>query len=344
MKDGQKVILVDTRETGDWCLDLFYSGLVRNLGPPRAIDFPARGKHRMGLPVLQGLDPEKDWGQERASMAYVPNYRETPQLDLNQVNRELRQGNVGCIFVDERQESFELYCQLRANIFDVPVIVLSGHDRFWNISPEFVRQNYYPRVMKAMYLDNWVEEYSQLPYARIYNWGTNFDHFWDPTKRADLLADKKYDISFMGYASHPSRKVVIDHVRANWSHLNNSLMLEERPNTFSGFVPKREYFTTIAQSKICLNMRGAASNGKALRFLEIPYVGSFMLSETWPGSQYQLDPIPCRYFSTLDELDQQIDWALSHPVEREVIAAMGYASAVHENSIKRRVAQVLKEV
>src|SRR5258708_4910671 len=101
-----------------------------------------------------------------------------------------RRKQIDLIFVDESDQSYKIYLELRANFFDVPVIVVSGHDKFWNHDPEFVRENYYSKKLKLMFLDNWRPEYSRLPYACMYNWSMNFDHLWDPNDREKLLLTK----------------------------------------------------------------------------------------------------------------------------------------------------------
>ncbi len=338
----KRVVFIDGRKGGDWSLDLVYAGLVKNLGIDNVIDYPAQDKHRMGVPKLTG-DPERDWGLERMSLSYAPDYQRSKVWSQADVTHEIKKGRVDYIFVDERVESFELYCSLRAAFFNVPVIVVAGHDRFWNVSPEFVRQDYYKNNLKRMFLDNWKSEYNSLSYARNHNLSTNFDHLWD---RYDINSSKEkiYDICFMGYNSHSNRSGAIDHILSKWGHLNNHIVLERRPDTFEQFVPKKQYFEAMVQSKICLNIRGAAESGKAMRFYEIPYAGSFMLSETWPGMYDQLHPMSCRYFSSLDELDEGIKWALEHPFEREVVAALAHSTAVYENSSTYRVKKMLEDI
>lgn len=339
----KKVIFIDTRAGGDWALDLLFSGLVNVLGPGRVIDSPWQEKHRALKPVLTG-DPETDWGAERRSFSYTPRNVMLPVYSPVQIRQMLAKGEVGLVIVDERAESWEQYCALGLNkLFNIPTIVVSGHDKFWNISPTWVYESYYKERLLCMFLDNWRDEYASLPFSVAhYNLSTNFDHLWDPSRRNELNADKKYDICFMGNNSHPVRMVAIKHVLERWKHLTNWIVLEDRPDKYDAFVPKRPYFETMAQSRICLNVRGAAEDGRALRFFEIPYVGSYMLSQTWPGMDHQIHPITCDYFSTLDELDARIQWALDNPVEREVKAAHGHIDALLENSSTRRAREMIE--
>jgi hypothetical protein len=339
----KKKLFIDSRPGGDWGLDLFFSGLLYNLGPEFVIDFPSHEKHRMGRPILTG-DREYDWGAERRSLSFTPSNLGVPISEQKDVVSEIRSGNIDTIFIDERRESFEIYMGLRADLTDIPVVVIAGHDQFQNVSPEWVKANYYPRNLKMMYLDNWRGEYSKLPYARPYSWSVNFDHLWDPSERIDLLSKKEYDICFMGYSSHGNRSRYIDHVTDRWKQLNNHIFLERRPNSFDGFIPKRDYFRIIAQSRICLNLRGAAENGKTMRFYVIPYVGSYMLSEKFPGIDKQLTPIVCDSFSSTEELDLKIEWALENERAREKKAALNHWQACQNNSSRVRVRSILEDL
>lgn len=340
----KKKLFIDSRPGGDWGMDLLFSGLLYNLGPSFVVDFPAHEKHRMGTPVLMG-DPEGDWGTERRSLSFTPYNKELPLWDQKSVVSELRSGNIDTIFIDERRESFELYMGLRADLIDIPVVVVAGHDSFQNVSPEWVAGNYYPRHLKRMYLDNWSREYDALPYARHYNWSVNFDHLWDFSERVDLLSKKEYDICFMGYSSHPNRMRYIDHVLKRWGQLSNHIFLESRPNSFGGFIPKNEYFRIMAKSRICLNLRGAAENGKAMRFYEIPYVGSYMLSEWFPGIEDQVFPrIMPRVFNSIESMDREIEWALENETGRERIAALDHWTTVEHNSSRARVREMLEDL
>lgn len=338
-----RVLLIDSRSGGDWSLDLLYAGLVQNLGHENVVDFPSYDKRRLGPIALTG-DPERDWGAERGSLSYVPGCASFHRWTEWEVLHEMRLGRIDLIFVDERPESYEIYLRLRANIFgEIPVVLVSGHDKFWNVSPQWVVANYYPGRVKATFLDNWRSEYSYVDRAHVYNWSINFDHLWT---RPEKLPEKVYDISFMGYNSHPDRAMVVDHITRRWGHLRLNLVLERRPNSFDMFVPKSSYFDTMLRSHICLNLRGAAENGKTLRFYEIPYVGSTMLSQD--TGAVQLHPFEpdrhCTYFRTLDELDVAIDVLLEEGWARDIQASRGHEHAMANHTSKRRVEEMLKVI
>lgn len=339
----KKVLFIDHRPTSDWGLDLLWAGLINNLGYQNVIDYPAHDKHRK-RPVLVG-DPEKDWGSERGSLGFTFWGEYCKKYTREEIINFIRNNEISCIFIDERVESYQYYLHFQvAKFLKIPVVVVAGHDRFWNYSPQQVKTNYYNDTLLLMYIDNWRNEYKEISYVRNYNWAVNFDHLWDVTKRQEYLNDKIYDISFMGYNSHCDRQYYINHILSRWGHLNNHIVLETRSNTFDSFVNKSEYFKTIAQSKICLNLRGAAENGKTMRFWEIPYVGSFMLSQPL---EHQIDPFihgqHCLYFSSIEELDRNISWMLRENKIREEIALNGKNHAL-QNHVTFRVKRMLYEI
>ena len=333
-----KTLLIDARTGGDWSLDLLFAGLVRHYGPENVIDHPYHAKHREQL-VFTG-NPEHDWGLERRTLGYTPQNDKVIKYPDQEIFWMLQRGEIRRIFIDERPESYELYLRLRANFFKVPVVVVAGHDRFWNQSPEYVAAKYAPNL-EAMFLDNWRPAYDSLSYANVYNWSTNFDHYWD---RATCPKEKLYDVSFMGYNSHGDRARFVDHILRKWGHLRLKLDLERTPDTMRSYVRKDEYFRVMAQSEICLNLRGAAENGKTLRFYEIPYVGSMMLTQD--SGAVQTHPFEqakhCAYFTNEEQLDNWIGVLLSNPHMREKIAQNGHEHAMKLHTVDARMNQILE--
>jgi spore maturation protein CgeB len=341
-----RVLFIEDRPTGDWGMDLVWAGLMANVGPSNLYDYPAHEKHRRGIPVETG-DPEKDWGAERGSLCYHHLYHDLPVASLSDVTEKLKTGFFDLIITDEREASFKRYLELRANFTDVPVVVVAGNDAFQNVSPEYVRQNYYKKNLRLMFLDNWKNEYASLPYARPYSWSLNFDHLWDRNRLTQNLVQKKvFDICFMGLTVSPHRRAIIDHVRQKWNHLNNCIVDERDNEKFDKFFLKQEYFERMAQSRICLNLRGDAESGKALRFYEIPYVGSFMLSQwfTNPQAPHFYTGVHCRFFDTLDEMDSMIEVALENDLVRETIAHQGHEFVMRYHTCQARVKQMLDTI
>lgn len=339
--------MIDLRSGGDWSLDLCYAGLVMN--GCDVLDVPFKDKHREWHDVIEGRRPV-DWGLERRTLGFVPWMEDDrpanpPGTELVGLDILKRRSEIGRIWLDERMESFQKYRELGLDHTDARVIVVAGHDRFWNHSPEFVASLYGDRL-EGMLLDNWYPRYAELPFkARRIGWSCNFDHYWE---RPTVPPEKDIDVSFIGYNSHPDRERYIDFIRRTFQHLRLHLVLETTPDTFSSFVLKSAYFDTIQRSRIALNIRGAADRGKTMRSYEIPYVGSFMLSQLIddPG-MFEHDFVAgehCWYFNDESQLEKQIRHLLSpeNEVQRELIASSGHRRAMDDLSVKMRWGGVLQ--
>jgi hypothetical protein len=336
-------VVIDLRSGGDWSLDLCFAGLNKN--GVDIIDVPYRDKHREWWDVIDGKKVP-DWGLERRTLGhgcqddrkqFIPNSTELVTLDILKKRNE-----VAYVWLDERMESFQKYRELGLHETEAKVVVVAGHDRFWNQSPSFVA-SLYGEKLAGMLLDNWYNEYANLPFkTKRIGWSANFDHYWE---RPVPALQKDIDISFIGYNSHPDRQRFIEHIQKKWADLNLFLTLEKSPDTFTSFLPKSKMFDIMMRSKICLNLRGAADRGKTLRAYEIPFVGSFMLSQMIedPGIVDDFAPDEeCSYFSNEKELDECIEFALGMPSWREAIASAGRRRASGALSVRGRWADVLE--
>lgn len=335
-------VIIDLRDGGDWSLDLCFAGLVKN--GLKVLDVPYKEKHREWNDVVDGKI-EPSWGLERRTLGFCEfDDRKSSPPGEELVSLEILKNAkiISRVWLDERMESFQAYRSLGLDKTDARVVVVAGHDRFWNQSPSFVA-SLYGLKFEGMLLDNWYEEYARLPFkTRRIGWSTNFDHYW---KRPDVSPKKDIDISFVGYNSHPDRARFIDHVNRNWPDLTKHIVLEREPNSFDGFVKKSEMFDIMQRSKICLNLRGAADRGKTLRAYEIPYVGSFMLSQDIddPGMRDDFSGSwHCQYFSDESDLDAYIDYYLEYQDIREKVAARGHYKATVDLSVRQRWSDVLK--
>ena len=336
-------MLIDLRDGGDWSLDLCRAGLMMN--GVNVVDVPFKEKHREWWDVISGKR-QADWGLERRTLGFValsgddrPSHIPGSELVTLEILRG--RGEVNRVWLDERMESFQRYRELGLHLTDARVIVVAGHDRFWNHSPEFVASLYGDKF-EAMLLDNWYDRYSRLPFkARRIGWSCNFDHYWD---RPEGPVEKDIDVSFIGYNSHPDRLRYIDFVRRKFSHLNLHLVLETSPDSFSSFVAKSSYFDVINRSKVCLNLRGAADRGKTMRTYEIPYVGSLMLSQRIddPGVYEDFQHgIHCWYFSNEVELEEYISEFIEGD-SREMYASFGHWKTLNQLNVRERWRDVLE--
>lgn len=332
-------MVIDLRDGGDWSLDLCFAGLVKN-GLP-VLDVPYRDKHREWWDVIErGRVP--DWGLERRTLGFVagmeddrrsvvPNSTELVTLDILK-----RRGHVARVWLDERMESFQRYRELGLDRVDARVVVVAGHDRFWNHSPEFVASLYGERL-EAMLLDNWYPRYADLPFrTRRIGWSCNFDHYWT---RPETPPMKDIDVSFIGYSSHPDRARYVEFLRREFPALRLHLVLETEPNSFGKFMPKSRYFDVIQRSRIALNLRGGADRGKTMRAYEIPYVGSFMLSQLVDDPGLVEDFVPgsdCLYFRDEAELSSMVRLMLWDEATREGLAERGHRRAIDDLSVIAR--------
>lgn len=333
----KKVLFIESRTGGDFTMDAVWAGLVDKFGPENIIDYPPKEKHREGVPRVTG-DIEKDYGAERRSLCYTPKPDLLPTANKYDIRDMFVRGEISRIFIDERNESWGLYLEILANHFSIPVVVIAGHDRFWNSDPSSL-QRMYGSNLEAMFLDNWRENYRSLKNAFTMSYATNFDHLWDASKREEYLNDKVYDVCFMGYNSHGDRARFVDHLLKRYGGAHNFLFVEKRPNTMDAFIRKNEYFKRMAQSRVCINLRGGAECGKALRFYEIPYVGSCMLSQV--DQAEQVHPFEHQkhavYFKDEAELDNWVDILLGSDIFREKIAKAGHEHAMKFHTARARV-------
>ncbi len=339
-RTGLLDVVIDLRDGGDWSLDLCFAGLVKNLGPYNVVDCPTKIKHR------EWGYGEPDWGKERRTLGYTPLndlvWSGSGSVAEYEITLAAKHGMIRRVWLDERPESFAKYKELGLYDQCISAVVVAGHDRFWNVSPQFVASLYGDRL-EAMLLDNWYPHYADLPFrTRRIGWSCNFDHYWT---RPPVAPEKDIDICFVGYNSHPDRARFIDHIESKCGHLRNHIYLERRQDTFDEFIPKQMMFDIMQRSRICLNLRGAADRGKTLRAYEIPYVGSFMLSQDVDDPGMKEDFFfgsHCEYFRYEEDLDYWIDWALRNDSIREEVAAAGHARAIGPLSVKERWKSVLE--
>ena len=338
-------ILVISREGGDFSMDLIFAGLVRRFGIDNVVDYPPRDKHRQGRPSeLYNGDFEHDYGVARRSLCYVDGYEHAKRY----THQEAMNLRPDFVFMDETDESESIWRSLfQFWSWPTPTVIVAGHDSFRQPNMSILKERH-SRMLVRVFADNWKKEWDELDYVSPTNISCNFDHLWDSSKREEFLNNKMYDICFIGYNSHPTRKIVIDHIKRRWNHLNNFIIFEERSDTFDAFIRHNDMFEIMAKSKICLNLKGAARSGWALRYYETPYVGSFMLSQDFPGREMHLDPfrddVHCRYFYTLETLDLAIESMLENENRREELALAGHLHCISKHSVDARIDYIMGEI
>lgn len=310
----KKIII--SPEGGDFSMDLLFAGLVDVFGPANVFDYPIRKKHRQGNPELLG-DDEKDYGSERRSLCYTQHYEKIENKARNEIISLLNNNEVDFIFLNETEESYKLYLQLLNKT--VKVVVVAGHDSYRGTIENTKKM--YGNKLSCIFVDDWQKEYEKYKNIYLINLSENFNHLWNQKKSYE----KKYDLCFIGYNSHPLRAKYIDYVMYTWSHLNNFIVFEKTPNRFCNFIRHQQMFDAMKESKICINLPGASKSGRALRFYEIPFVGSFMLSHAFPASQLYpfKNNVHCSYFNNIETFDEKIYFFLRNENVREKIALNG---------------------
>lgn len=329
-----KYLILDVKHGGDWHLDLLFAGLVKVVGHENVIDFPHKVKHREWDASKIG----QDYYLERRTFGYTE-YNSLIKSDLNYIKELAKKGELICI-TDERDDNFDFMKRLKISC---PTVILAGHDRFWNDKGPYGVQQMYGDNFLWMFIDQHLN--TNVINASHINLSTNFDHQWN---RPVDKPKKEFDICFFGYVSHPTRKVFIDAIRNHpvFGKLNNKIILEEESNTAQQFLTKEYYLNVMLRSKICLNLRGGSDRGHTMRFYEIPYVGSFMLSNK--PEYKQLYPYihgeHCLYFDDINTLYSSLAFALRNEKQREEMALAGHKFTLENQTCENRARYVLDTI
>lgn len=124
---------------------------------------------------------------------------------------------------------------------------------------------------------------------------------------------------------------------SGWNNLKNLRSKE---------IKGKDYFKTIAQSKINLNFLRAQNKGAHnLRTFEIPACGGFMLHEYSQEAMELFKPdVHAVYFSSMEECVDKIKFYLKQDEMRLKIAQNGYEQAMKfENSYEARVEVIIQK-
>lgn len=331
---SMKYLFIDMRDGGDWSLDLMFAGFVKLLGPKNVFDFPNKKKHREWT-----KDSKPEWGLERRTLGYTE-YNSLVSSSFSDITTNALNGNL-TVVLDERIESFLMYEKLGLYRLKTPVIVIAGHDEFWLQGGIPKLKEMYGERLLHTFIDNVISEDQLVDDVSLINLSANFAHYWEKPN----IVEKETDICFFGSMSSKDRVRFVNHVLKNYSHLNLDIFLDNGRNGTDCFLSKAEYFSRMAKSKICLNIGGAAY-GRAFRFYEIPWSGSFMLSQSFEAKQLNpfIDGEHCCYFSDEQKLDELITKMLSNDFEREKIAKQGREFLIDFHSCESRAKYVLDTV
>jgi glycosyltransferase involved in cell wall biosynthesis len=155
----------------------------------------------------------------------------------------------------------------------------------------------------------------------------------DPTVHAPGAVAKRYDIGFVGSitAAHARRAALLARLAGRFDvHIERSFL--------------HEMAATLAASRVVFN--NAVNNDLNMRVFEAMCSGAFLLTDRAPGSGLQemfLDRVHLAYYDD-DEIEEVADYYLSHPEEREQIAARGRQEVLRWHTYDHRVESLLRQV
>jgi hypothetical protein len=154
----------------------------------------------------------------------------------------------------------------------------------------------------------------------------------DPTLYRKHELPKDIDVSFVGGLYRANRAEYVNYLESN----GINIIVAGYGNLGQSLTPQ-EMNELICRSKIHLNFTGVVSDDKAIharikqckgRNIEIPFLGTFMLSEYAPGLETLfVDGSEYIFFRTKEELLEKVRYYLLHDAEREAIAAQGHRRA-----------------
>ena len=182
-----------------------------------------------------------------------------------------------------------------------------------------------------------------INHVMLTQWAANVESLSAPIPSSEC----KYAVSFVGTA-HEQRKKWIHQLQAQGIEVD--CFGYGWPN---GPVPAEEIPRIIRQSIISLNFSNAGmvwdgfiprrENQIKARTFEVPGAGGFLLTE-WAEDldSYYLPGKEIAIFQDLNGLAQNILYYLSHPIERDQIAAAGFARTKAEHTYDQRLAEVLE--
>lgn len=194
----------------------------------------------------------------------------------------------------------------------------------------------YPRIYERYELDG-------INHVMLTQWAANAESLCTPLPAVEC----KYPVSFVGTAHEPRKK---------WVHQLRTKGIEV--NCFgygwpNGPVPAEEIPRIIRQSVISLNFSNAGmvwngliprrENQIKARNFEVPGAGGFLLTE-WAEDldKYYLPGKEIAIFRDLNDLTRNIQYYLSHPMERDQIAVAGFTRTQAEHTYDQRLAEVIE--
>lgn len=231
---------------------------------------------------------------------------------------------------------------IRPSVFKV-FKALQPHAKLVSYSPDdmFNPANQTKRYLDAMPIFDLyvttksycVEEYLSVGARDVYFVGNAYDpEVHRPMELSDLeVKEFGCDVCFVG-APEPARNSSLEFLAqagiklslygGDWNFLSQKY---EHVRSVSGFVAGDRYAKVLSGSKIALGfLRKQNRDLQTQRSIEIPACGVFMLAERSVEHEGLFEEgVEAEFFATNEELLEKVEYYLSHPAEREEVAARG---------------------
>lgn len=286
--------------------DLTYSGLVKQLGAKKVIDY--HWNKRFHVPYRK----------------YPKNLGYTSGTMLVSLLRKPLKNFDAVVIAASKVGSFESYLEVVDRIPSrVPVIFVDGGDRSGvgedltiygrpELLTEAVEKRPFDLVFKREYnLENTYGD-NVFPFPISFNMD----------RLPQISAGYKYDVSFWAVETDDIRTRALALLEDRYDCRQNGTVRNQK---FSKYKRKGEfYLQELSQCRIVLNFRGGGWD--TMRYWEVPAVGAFMMTQK-PGIKIPDDFVDGRdlvYCSDdLSDLTDLCDYYLKNESKREAIALSG---------------------
>jgi hypothetical protein len=290
-------ILVITHDNSDYGMDSLYDGLCRVIGSENVVEFPWK-------PTLHGQTPE-------AALNYpcVFDYPGSPKSP-DAIEAELRHGQFDLIlFADVVQLAYrDTVRRFIAASTDTPIVVYDPWDDSHSLLPSVLDYLGRPSVT-AYFKREMLAGYDYGPNSYPLPFG-----YPDGLVPEEVNSERTRDLFWAGKRLFGTRSLYLDWLAARFG--------KDLDQRFS----QEEYQAAIRSARIGLSLFGYGYD--TVRYWELPAHGVMLLAERPPLRIPHdfLDGESAVFFDDLPELEEKLDYYLSHP---EVVAKIATAGREH---------------
>ncbi len=305
-------ILVITHDNSDYGMDSLYDGLCTILGWENVVEFPWKA-------AVHGQTPE-------AALNYpcVFDYPGEPRSSA-EIETELRHGHFDLIlFADVVQHAYrDTVSRFLDAAGDMPVIVYDPWDDSHSLMPgvfEYLGRTSVTAHFKREMLAGF--DYGPNSFPLPFGYPDRFVPDNMPT-------DRSPDLFWAGKRLFGTRSLYLDHLS------------ERLGRDFDHRYSQDEYRAAIRSARIGLSIFGYGFD--TVRYWELPAHGVMLLAERPPIRIPHdfIDGESAVFFDDLPELDEKLDYYLSHPEEADRIAQAGREHFLQFHTTSARARQFL---